>query len=87
MKQIDISSVKSLPLKLFLKMPCPKPDFLSTLPIPTVINLIKAIRQYQTIADLYLKPEHDINPYWVNEVIEQLKQKSGKLLLDEEGNR
>ncbi|TBR42473.1 hypothetical protein CBF23_007115 [Marinomonas agarivorans] len=56
--------------------------------IPTidVINLIKAIRQYQTIADLYLKPEHDINPYWVNEVIEQLKQKSGKLLLDEERN-
>ncbi|TBR38545.1 hypothetical protein CBF23_011665 [Marinomonas agarivorans] len=54
--------------------------------IPTidVINLIKAIREYQTIADLYLKPEHDINPYWVNEVIEQLKQKSGKLLLDEE---
>ncbi|TBR41536.1 hypothetical protein CBF23_009485 [Marinomonas agarivorans] len=57
--------------------------------IPTidVINLIKAIRQYQTIADLYLKPEHDINPYWVNDVIEQLKQKSGKLLLDEEENR
>ncbi|TBR37388.1 hypothetical protein CBF23_014875 [Marinomonas agarivorans] len=54
--------------------------------IPTidVINLIKAIREYQTIADLYLKPEHNINPYWVNEVIEQLKQKSGKLLLDEE---
>ncbi|TBR42805.1 hypothetical protein CBF23_006410 [Marinomonas agarivorans] len=54
--------------------------------IPTidVINLIKAIREYQSIADLYLKPEHDINPYWVNEVIEQLKQKSGKLLLDEE---
>ncbi|TBR45039.1 hypothetical protein CBF23_000620 [Marinomonas agarivorans] len=57
--------------------------------IPTidVINLIKAIREYQTIADLYLKPEHDINPYWVNEVIEQLKQKSGKLLLDEDENR
>ncbi|TBR43809.1 hypothetical protein CBF23_003525 [Marinomonas agarivorans] len=57
--------------------------------IPTidVINLIKAIRQYQTVADLYLKPEHDINPYWVNEVIEQLKQKSGKLLLDEQENQ
>ncbi|TBR44929.1 hypothetical protein CBF23_000020 [Marinomonas agarivorans] len=52
-----------------------------------MINLIKAIRQYQTIADLYLTPDHDINPYWVNQVIEDIKQQSGKPLLDEEDIR
>ena len=62
-------------------------DNVMVVPTIDVVNLIKAIREYQTIADLYLKPEHEINPIWVNEVIEQLKYKTGKLLQDEQNNQ
>ncbi|TBR43812.1 hypothetical protein CBF23_003540 [Marinomonas agarivorans] len=57
--------------------------------IPTVdlINLIKAIREYQNLAYLYATPEvteqGKLDPEWVDEVIQNVKQHTGKQLLDE----
>ncbi|TBR44295.1 hypothetical protein CBF23_002950 [Marinomonas agarivorans] len=65
--------------------------------IPTVdlINLIKAIREYQNLAYLYATPnatpdptpekseKSKLDPEWVDEVIQNVKQHTGKSLLDE----
>ena len=42
-------------------------------------NLVQAVRQYQYIAELYLTPEHGIEPFWVNELIEKIQQETGTL--------
>ena len=57
------------------------------LPTVELINLVQTIRQYQHIAHLYVTPEHDSSPTWVNGLISKIKKSTGKLLFsaDEQG--
>jgi len=49
-----------------------------------LVSLIQAIRQYQYLSHFHLTPEPDINPIWVNDVIERVKRVTGKTLMDED---
>jgi len=54
------------------------------LSIREVISLIKGIREYQEAAYFYAPPEYEINAYWINDIIDNIKREAGKALLDEE---
>ena len=54
------------------------------LSIREVISLIKGIREYQEAAYFYAPPEYEINAYWINDIIDNIKREAGKPLLDEE---
>ena len=55
------------------------------LPTLTVINLISAIRQYQALSHCYVPCNRKVSPIWVNDLIDNIKHETGKLLLDDEG--
>lgn len=48
-----------------------------------LMNLVQAIRQYQYLTHFYATPDNDINPIWVNRLIEKIKRTTGKKLTDE----
>ncbi|TBR37932.1 hypothetical protein CBF23_013490 [Marinomonas agarivorans] len=49
-----------------------------------LVNLVQAIRQYQYLSHFYATPDNDINPIWVNRLIEKIKRTTGKTLIDED---
>lgn len=49
-----------------------------------LVNLVQAIRQYQYLTHVYATPDNDINPIWVNRLIEKIKRTTGKTLIDDD---
>ncbi|TBR41212.1 hypothetical protein CBF23_010355 [Marinomonas agarivorans] len=70
-------------------------DDVAIIPTIDLINLIQTIREYQHLAYLYARPNemqnedhtpeqsNRLDPKWINDVIDRVKQHTGKSLLDE----